>query len=202
MCMSKKVQFSTTLWKVDFKCSSRQWSRTLAKSYKRSFPSFSPLWPEAKMNSNLLPNLKYSHKWHTWSKKIHKVTVEKETETMISYSYPHPNRPPPLPPSYKESEEGLTIQVDIFLLAPSLKICVVLYEMNLRDLQNIDRVGLPDVWWKLLLEIRYCSILRPNIGPVSNSVRFQVSNPLKVISTIFDIQIMFRLHLFQSFKCL
>ena len=197
MCMSKKVQFSATLWEVDFKCSSRQWSRTLVKSYKRSFPSFSPLWPEAKMNSNLLPNLKYSHKWHTWSKKIHK-TVEKETETMISYSYPHPNRPPPLPPSYKESEEGLTIQVDI----PFLKICVVLYEMNLRDLQNIDRVGLPDVWWKLLLEIRYCSILRPNIGPVSNSVRFQVSNPLKVISTIFDIQIMFRLHLFQSFKCL
>ena len=33
---------------------------------------------------------------------------------MISYSYPHPNRPPPLPPSYKESEEGLTIQV-VFL---------------------------------------------------------------------------------------
>ena len=112
MCMSKKVQFSTTLWKVDFKCSSRQWSRTLVKSYKRSFLSFSPLWPEAKMNSNLLPNLKYSHKWHTWSKKIHK-TVEKETETMISYSYPHPNRPPPLPPSYKESEEGLTIQVNV-----------------------------------------------------------------------------------------
>ena len=37
----------------------------------------------------------------------------KQTETMISYSYPHPNRPPPLPPSYKESEEGLTIQVNI-----------------------------------------------------------------------------------------
>ena len=32
---------------------------------------------------------------------------------MISYSYPHPNRPPPLPPSYKESEDGLTIQVVI-----------------------------------------------------------------------------------------
>ena len=37
----------------------------------------------------------------------------KQTETMISYSYPHPNRPPPLPPSYKESEEGLTIQVNV-----------------------------------------------------------------------------------------
>ena len=61
----------------------------------------------------------------------------------------------------------------MFLQAHFLNICVVLYEMNLRDLQNIDRVGLPDVWWKLLLEIRYCSILRPNIGPILNSVRFR-----------------------------
>jgi len=38
---------------------------------------------------------------------------------MISYSYPHPNRPPPLPPSYKESEEGLTIQLRL----PSLSSC-------------------------------------------------------------------------------
>ena len=48
-----------------------------------------------------------------WNRKKKEEERQKKTNErkMISYSYPHPNRPPPLPPSYKESEEGLTIQV-------------------------------------------------------------------------------------------
>ena len=67
--------------------------------------------------------------WHRKEKEERQQKKKKERK-MISYSYPHPNRPPPLPPSYKESEEGLTIQV---VNMSFCKFFVILREVFLND---------------------------------------------------------------------